>query len=184
MNKVILMGRIASRNIDFRTTADGSSKFCHFSLAVDRRRTGSDGQREADFIPCTAWNKTCEFIEKYCTTGTKLAVVGRITTNSYEKNGAKVYSTEVTIEEAEFAESKAAADQRAANASQQGYSQPPMQQSYQPSYHQQSPVQPQYQTPPAGYVPGQPQAPAQESQVGQGFMDIPEGIEHEGLPFS
>lgn len=180
MNKVILMGRIASRNIDIRTTADGNNKYCHISLAVDRRRTGPDGQREADFISCTAWNRQCEFIEKYCCTGTKLMVTGRLTSNSYEsKNGGgKVYTTEVTIEDLEFAESKAATDQRNAQAPRQGYAQP--------SYQQPAP-QPQYQAPPTAYAPAQAQAAInsmQGSQVGQGFMDIPEGVENEGLPFA
>jgi single-strand DNA-binding protein len=82
-----------------------------YTLAVDRRfkREGQDG---ADFIPCVVFGKGGEFVEKYCKKGTKLAVTGRIQTGSYtNKEGQKVYTTEIVVEEQEFAESKAGGQQ-------------------------------------------------------------------------
>ena len=77
-----------------------------YSLAVDRRFK-RDGEQTADFINCVAFGKAAEFAEKYLHKGTKIAVLGRIQTGSYtNKDGAKVYTTDVVIEEQEFAESK------------------------------------------------------------------------------
>ena len=79
-----------------------------YTLAVDRRFK-REGQDNADFIPCVAFGKGGEFVEKYCKKGTKLAVSGRIQTGSYtNRDGQKVYTTEIVVEEQEFAESKAA----------------------------------------------------------------------------
>ena len=108
MNKAILMGRL-TRDPEVRYT-NGDKPMCiaRYTLAVDRRfkREGQDG---ADFIPCVAFGKGGEFVEKYCKKGTKLAVTGRIQTGSYtNKDGQKVYTTEIVVEEQEFAESKAA----------------------------------------------------------------------------
>lgn len=111
MNKVIIMGRL-TRDPDIRYT-QGDNPMCiaRYTLAVDRRFK-KQGEQTADFIPCVAFGKTAEFVEKYCHKGTKLAIVGRITTGSYtNKDGQKVYTTEVTVEEQEFAESKAASSQ-------------------------------------------------------------------------
>lgn len=104
MNKVILMGRL-TRDPDIKYTA-GEEATCiaRFTLAVDRRFK----KDEADFIGCVAFGKTGEFIEKYVKKGTKLAITGRIQTGSYEKDGQKIYTTDVVVEEAEFAESKKA----------------------------------------------------------------------------
>ena len=104
MNKVILMGRL-TRDPDIRYTA-GEETTCvaRFNLAVDRRFK----RGEADFIGCVAFGKTGEFIEKYVKMGTKLVITGRIQTGSYEKDGQKIYTTDVVVEEAEFAESKKA----------------------------------------------------------------------------
>ena len=108
MNKVILMGRL-TRDPEVRySQGDSQMAIAKYTLAVDRRfqRTNSDGQT-ADFIGCTAFGKAGEFAEKYFHKGTKVAVTGRIQTGSYtNKDGQKVYTTDVIVEEQEFAESK------------------------------------------------------------------------------
>lgn len=110
MNKVILMGRL-TRDPDVRyTQGEEPMAIARFTLAVDRRGK-RDGEASADFPSCVCFRRTAEFIEKYAHQGTKLVVVGRIQTGSYtNRDGQKVYTTEVVVEEAEFAESKAAAD--------------------------------------------------------------------------
>ena len=111
MNKVILMGRMTKEG-DIRYT-QGEKPMCiaRYTLAVDRRFK-KQGEQTADFIPCVAFGKTGEFVEKYCHKGTKLAIVGHITTGSHtNKDGQKVFTTEVTVDEQEFAESKAASQQ-------------------------------------------------------------------------
>ena len=108
MNKWIGMGRL-TRDPEIRYT-QGNDPMCvaRYTLAVDRR-VKKDGQDNADFINCVAFGKAGEFVEKYCKKGTKLAVSGRIQTGSYtNRDGQKVYTTDVMIEEQEFAESKAA----------------------------------------------------------------------------
>lgn len=111
MNKVILMGRL-TRDPEVRyTQGDNASAVARFSLAVDRRFK-KDGEQTADFINCVAFGKTGEFIEKYGRKGTKFVVEGRIQTGSYiNKDGQKVYTTDVVVEQVEFAESKAASEQ-------------------------------------------------------------------------
>lgn len=108
MNKWIGIGRL-TRDPEVRyTNSDKPMAIARYTLAVDRRfkREGQDG---ADFIPCVAFGKGGEFVEKYCKKGTKLAVTGRIQTGSYtNRDGQKVYTTEIVVEEQEFAESKAA----------------------------------------------------------------------------
>ena len=106
MNKVILMGRL-TRDPEVRyTQGDNAMAIARYSLAVDRRFK-RDGEPDADFINCVAFGKSGEFAEKYLKKGTKVAVVGRIQTGSYtNKDGQKVYTTDVVIEEQEFAESK------------------------------------------------------------------------------
>ena len=110
MNKVILMGRL-TRDPDVRyTQGEEPMAIARFTLAVDRRGK-RDGEASADFPSCVCFRRTAEFIEKYTHQGTKLVVVGRIQTGSYtNRDGQKVYTTDVVVEEAEFAESKAAAD--------------------------------------------------------------------------
>lgn len=103
MNKVILVGRL-TREIELKTA--GESSVVKNSLAVDRRFKNKNGEIETDFINITAFGKTAEFIEKYCKKGTKLVIEGRIQTGSYEKEGQKVYTTDVIVENVEFAESK------------------------------------------------------------------------------
>ena len=105
------MGRLTNEaNIRY---TQGEKPMCiaRFTLAVDRRFK-KQGEQSADFIPCVAFGKTAEFVEKYCHKGTKLAVSGRIQTGSYtNRDGQKVYTTEVALDEVEFAESRATAAQ-------------------------------------------------------------------------
>ncbi len=112
MNKVILMGRL-TRDPEVRYSAgDNAMAVARFSLAVDRRRraNGSDEQT-ADFINCVSFGRQAEFAEKYLRKGTKLLVTGRIQTGSYtNKDGVKVYTTDVVVEEQEFAESKGSSE--------------------------------------------------------------------------
>lgn len=106
MNKVILIGRLVADPETRQTQAGGLVS--RYRLAVDRQR-GKDGQREADFISCVAFGKSAEFAGKFLHKGTKIAVEGRMTTGSYEKEGVKHYTTDVVIDRHEFCESKGAA---------------------------------------------------------------------------
>ena len=110
MNKAILMGRL-TRDPDVRySQGENPMAIARYTLAVDRRFK-RDGEQSADFINCLAFGKSAEFAEKYFKQGTKIAVSGRIQTGSYtNREGVKVYTTEVVIEEQEFAESKAVSD--------------------------------------------------------------------------
>lgn len=99
MNRVILSGRL-TKDAEIRYTQT-NEKVASFTLAVDRI-----GSNEADFINCIAFKKTAEFIEKYLSKGRKILALGRINTNSYEKDGKKVYTTNVIVEQVEFADSK------------------------------------------------------------------------------
>ena len=107
MNKVILMGRL-TRDPEIRwTQGENSTCVARYSLAVDRR--GKD--KEADFISCVAFGKSGEFAEKYLKKGTKILVSGRIQTGSYtNKDGQKVYTTDVVVEEHYFCEGKSSGD--------------------------------------------------------------------------
>lgn len=107
MNKVILMGRL-TRDPEVRySQGDNSIAIARYSLAVDRRYKRDGDEQTADFINCVAFGKSGEFAEKYLHKGTKIAVVGRIQTGSFtNKEGQKVYTTDVVVEEQEFAESK------------------------------------------------------------------------------
>ena len=125
MNKVILMGRL-TRDPDIRySQGENSTAVARYTLAVDRRFR-RDGGQDADFISCVAFGRTAEFAEKYFHQGIKIAITGRIQTGSYtDKDGRKVYTTDVVVEEQEFAESK--------NAAGSGASYQPSAPSYQPS---------------------------------------------------
>lgn len=107
MNKVILMGRL-TRDPEVRyAQGNDNMAIARYSLAVDRRFKKDGDEQTADFINCIAFGKAGEFAEKYFRKGTKIAVVGRIQTGSYtNKDGQKVYTTDVVVEEQEFAESK------------------------------------------------------------------------------
>ena len=110
MNKVIIMGRL-TRNPDIRyTSGENSTAVARYTMAVDRRFK-RDGEHTADFINCVAFGRAAEFAEKYFHQGIKIAATGRIQTGSYtNKEGNKVYTTDVVIEEQEFAESKNASE--------------------------------------------------------------------------
>ena len=117
MNKVILMGRlVADPEIRYSQGAEPTC-IARYRLAVDRKYK-KDGEQNADFINCVVFGKGAEFAEKYLHKGTKILAIGRIQTGSYTNNdGQKVYTTDVVVEEQEFAESKS-------NSSQQGNSAP------------------------------------------------------------
>lgn len=139
MNKVILCGRL-TREPEVRTSQSGNM-IAKYTLAVDRRFQ-RDGDQTADFISCVAFGRGAEFAEKYLHQGTKVIVTGHIQTGSYtNQSGAKVYTTDVIVEDQEFAESKAA------------------------SHTQEAP------------------APAPKNVDENGFMDIPDGLDQEQLPF-
>ena len=106
MNKVILMGRL-TRDPDVRyTSGDNPMALARYTLAVDRRFK-RDGEATADFIGCVAFGRSAEFAEKYLRQGMRIVVAGRIQTGSYtNKDGVKVYTTDVVVEDQEFAESK------------------------------------------------------------------------------
>ena len=162
MNKVILMGRL-TRDPDIRYSAgENANAFARYTLAVDRRftrRDGQDSQQTADFISCVAFGRSAEFAEKYLHQGTKVVVTGRIQTGSYtNRDGQKVYTTDVVVEDQEFAESKSVSD----------------------SNRQMSAPAPAYRE--AAPAPAAP-APSQASAPGDGFMNIPDGIDEE-LPFA
>lgn len=109
MNKVILIGRL-TRDPEVRySSGDNAMAIARYTIAVDRRgrRAGGDDQQTADFIGCVAFGRSGEFAEKYLRKGTKVVVEGRIQTGSYtNKDGQRVYTTDVVVEQQEFAESR------------------------------------------------------------------------------
>lgn len=111
MNKVILMGRL-TRDPEVRySQGDNATAIARFTLAVDRR-IKRDNEASVDYINCVSFGRSAEFAEKYFHKGTKIVIVGRIQTGSYtNKDGQKVYTTDIVIEEQDFAESKAASQQ-------------------------------------------------------------------------
>lgn len=144
MNRVILMGRL-TRDPEVRYT-QGSEPMAvaRYTLAVNRRVRKDDGSQEADFINIVAFRKAGEFAEKYFRQGMRVLVSGRIQTGSYtNKDGQRVYTTDVIVDEQEFADSKNSSGRTG---------------DYQPT-----------STP---------------SSAGDGFMNIPDGVEDEGLPFN
>ena len=139
------MGRL-TRDPEVRySQGDQATAVARYTLAVDRRFKRDNEQQTADFIGCVAFGKLGEFAEKYLRKGTKVVVTGRIQTGSYtNKDGQKVYTTDVVVEECEFAESKNAGGEN------------------------------------SDFTPSHTPTP---SSVGDGFMNIPDGIDEE-LPFS
>lgn len=106
MNKVILIGRLC-RDPEIRYSQGSDTAIGRYTLAVDRRYKKDGDEQTADFINCVVFGKGAEFVEKYLKKGTKIAVVGRMQTGSYtNKDGVKVYTTDVVVEQQEFAESK------------------------------------------------------------------------------
>ena len=148
MNKVILMGRL-TRDPEVRySQGENASAVARYSLAVDRRFK-RDGEPTADFINCVAFGRQAEFAERYLRKGTKMVVCGRLQTGSYtNRDGVKVNTVDIVVEEQDFAESKAASSAPVSNNS--------------------------YQASPA---------PAPSANIGDGFMNIPDGIDEE-LPFN
>ena len=120
MNKVILMGRL-TRDPEVRYGAgENSTAVARYTIAVDRGFK-RDGEQSADFISCVTFGRSAEFAEKYLRQGTKIVLTGRIQTGSYtNRDGQKVYTTDIVVEEQEFAENKAAAS----NGGQGNYSRP------------------------------------------------------------
>ena len=151
MNKVILMGRL-TRDPEVRySSGETATAVARFTLAVDRRFARRDSDQTADFIGCVAFGRNAEFIEKYFRQGMRVTICGRIQTGSYtNRDGQKVYTTDVVVEEQEFAESRAASE-ASRNA--------------------------------AGYQSAPAPMPGPASAAGDGFMNIPDGIDEE-LPFN
>ncbi len=116
MNKVILMGR-RTRDAEVRySQGDSSTAVARFSLAIDRRFKRDGDEQTADFINCVAFGKTAEFLERFGHKGTKFVVEGRIQTGSYtNKDNQKVHTTDVVVEQVEFAESKSSGDSNSAS---------------------------------------------------------------------
>lgn len=101
MNKVFLIGNL-TRDPEVSETRGGST-VCHFSIAVNRAYTGSDGERQTDFFTCTAWNGTAEAVSKYCAKGSKVAVAGSIQLRNYEDNqGVKRTAVDIIVQDVEF----------------------------------------------------------------------------------
>lgn len=150
MNKVILMGRL-TRDPDIRySQGENATEIARYTLAVDRRFRRNNDSQTADFISCVAFGRQAEFAEKYLHKGIKIAITGRIQTGSYtNRDGVKVYTTDVIVEEQEFAESKSVSDAHVAAARQDDM----------------------------------PKAPEPDEAIGDGFMNIPDGIDEE-LPFN
>ena len=154
MNKVVLMGRL-TRDPEVRySQGERSTAVARYSLAVPRRFK-RDGDTDADFINCVSFGKTAEFAEKYFRQGMRICISGRIQTGSYvNRDGVKVYTTDVVVEEQDFCESKNA-NQQAMGQADGGYQQ----------------------------APAYSGRPAPSAASGDGFMTIPDGLEEE-LPFN
>ena len=155
MNKVILMGRL-TRDPEVRYSQGANqTAVARFSIAVDRRFK-RDGEPDADFFNCTAFGRQAEFVERYLHKGTKIVVAGRIQNDNYtNKDGQMVYSVRVMVDEIEFAESKNAASQNEGGFG-GGF---------------------------GGNNGGFGGAAPVASGAGDGFMNIPDGIDEE-LPFN
>ena len=158
MNKVILMGRL-TRDPEIRYSQGASqTAVARFSVAVDRRFK-REGEPDADFFNCTAFGKQAEFVERYLHKGIKIVLAGRIQNDNYtNKDGQMVYSVRVMVDEIEFAESKNASGGNAGGYAGGGYNNN------------------------GGFSGGGNSAPA-PSGAGDGFMNIPDGIDEE-LPFN
>lgn len=103
MNKVIMVGRLV-RDPEVKTT-QGSLEVCSFVIAVDRRYKAANGERQSDFISCVAWRQLATLLGKYCHKGDRIGIVGNLQSRSYDdKDGRKVYVTEVVVDELEFLE--------------------------------------------------------------------------------
>ncbi len=115
MNKVLLIGRL-TKDVEMRYSASNDTAIARYTLAVNRPFK-REGEPEADFLPCVAFNKTAEFAEKYLAKGIRIVIEGRIQTGSYTNGkGKKVYVTEIVVERQEFLEKKTRHSQPEANA--------------------------------------------------------------------
>ena len=154
------MGRL-TRDPDVRYTNDADPlAIARFTLAVNRR-TRKEGEQSADFISCVAFGKAAEHAEKYYRKGLQIAISGRIQTGSYvNKDGQKVYTTDIIVDDQEFADSKGQGGDNSSFGGGNSYG--------------------------GGNRGGYQQAtrPAPSSAIGDGFMNIPDGVEDEGLPFN
>lgn len=113
MNKAILIGRL-TRDPEVRYSQGSNTAVARYTIAVDRKFK-KDGEPTADYIPCVVFGRQAEFAEKYFGKGMKVVISGRITTGSYtNRDGQKVYTTEITVEEQEFAESKGSSESQGA----------------------------------------------------------------------
>ena len=127
MNKAILMGRLTRDPVIRYTQGEEAICVARYTLAVDRRYK-RDGEPEADFINCVAFGRLAEFAEKYLQKGTKIVISGRIQTGSYtNREGRKIYTTDIVVEEQEFAQSKAAATESETEKEETAEKQPPLQ---------------------------------------------------------
>ncbi len=105
MNKVLLIGRL-TKDIDLKKTQNGKS-FARFTLAVNRRFKSNDPQaQDADFISCVVWERTAEVMYQYLSKGSQVGIEGRIQTGSYERDGQRVYTTDIVVENFDFLESR------------------------------------------------------------------------------
>lgn len=145
MNKVILMGRLTrDPEVRYSQGTNGNTCIARYTLAVSRKFKNNEGNYDADFVSCIAFAKSGEFAEKYFKKGQQVLISGRIQTGSYTNNeGQKIYTTDVVIEEQEFAESKGSSANRESRDN----------------------------------------AAMEAAGIGDGFMNIPEGIDEE-LPFN
>ena len=159
MNKVILMGRL-TRDPDIRySSGENGTEIARYTLAVDRRFRRQEGQQSADFISCVAFGRSAEFAERYLHKGMKIVATGRIQTGSYtNRDGVKVYTTDVIVEDQEFAESKSASDANSA--------------AYRERHHE----------PEGGASARDMSGDPEGGKPDDGFMNIPDGIDEE-LPF-
>lgn len=103
MNKTILTGRL-TKDVEMKSTQNGT-KIVRFTLAVDRKQS-KDKEKSADFISCVAYAKVAELVNQYCRKGHKIGIIGHIQTGSYERDGKRIYTTDVIVDELEFLESK------------------------------------------------------------------------------
>ncbi len=158
MNKVILMGRL-TRDPEVRYSQGASqTAVARFSIAVDRRFK-REGDPDADFFNCTAFSKTAEFVERYLHKGTKIVLSGRVQNDNYtNKDGQMVYSVRIMVDDVEFAESKNASGGNDGGYNNNNYSN-------------------------GGYAGGGSNNAPAASGAGDGFMNIPDGIDEE-LPFN
>ena len=199
MNKAILMGRLVrDPDVRYAQNEEGTA-IARFTLAVDRMGKQRDDQPTADFITCVAFGKRAEFVGNYMHKGTKILLDGAIRTGSYtNKEGQKIYTTEIYVDSVEFAESKHSGGNETTSQDAPQVQQPqnqapvfyaqnqnPVPQYQMPQQMNQQPYQVPYQ-PTYTQVQPQPQPPFMNNSqpVANGFVNIPPGVSEDGLPFN